>query len=134
VKYKVFGCKVNKYYSEKWLNSPYLADKSGVFVASCVVTDSAKKKWIKFIKQEIPHLRDDEKIYISGCGAFENGKERANFFSVYSDLSPFQEKIEILGENPDDKVAEIPKPKIDIGKIAPLKKLALTTKKFLLIQ
>jgi len=134
VKYKVFGCKVNKYYSEKWLNSPYLSDKSGVFVASCVVTDSAKKKWIKFIKQEIPQLKNNEKIYISGCGAFENGKQRANFFSVYSDLSPFQEKIEILGENPDDIVPKKTTPKIDTTKITPLKNLSLTTKKFLLIQ
>jgi len=134
VKYKVFGCKVNKYYSEKWLNSHYLSDKSWVFVASCVVTDSAKKKWIKFIKQEIPHLKDTEKIYISGCGAFENGKERTDFFSIYSDLSDFQDKIEILWENPDDMPEKKPEKTIDTSKIAPLTKLALTTKKFLLIQ
>lgn len=50
MQYKIFGCKVNKYYTDEWLNSSYLKDKEGVFVASCVVTDQAKRKWIKFVK------------------------------------------------------------------------------------
>jgi len=50
MQYKIFGCKVNKYYTDEWLNSAYLKDKEGIFIASCVVTDQAKRKWIKFVK------------------------------------------------------------------------------------
>jgi len=42
-----------------------MQNKSGVFIASCVVTDQAKKKWIKFVKTEITELKNNEKIYIS---------------------------------------------------------------------
>jgi len=44
-----------------------LKNKNGVFIASCVVTDKAKKKWIKFVKQSILGLKEEEKIFISGC-------------------------------------------------------------------
>jgi tRNA A37 methylthiotransferase MiaB len=44
-----------------------LKNKNGIFIASCVVTDKAKKKWIKFVKQSITNLKKDEKIFISGC-------------------------------------------------------------------
>jgi len=64
MQYKVFGCKVNKYYTDRWLNSEYLRDKTGTFVASCVVTDNAKRKWIRFVKKELQNL-DEGKIYIS---------------------------------------------------------------------
>ncbi|MBW7954193.1 MiaB/RimO family radical SAM methylthiotransferase [Candidatus Gracilibacteria bacterium] len=132
MKYKVFGCKVNKYFTDEWLNSAYLKDKSGLFVASCVVTDSAKKKWLKFVKQELSNLKENEKIFISGCGAFENGKENKEFFKVYQELSDFQDKIEVLGEAPPK---EEKKQKLDLSKLGNLKnKLSLTTKKFLLIQ
>jgi hypothetical protein len=43
MQYKIFWCKVNKYYTDKWLNSEYLKDKQGIFIASCVVTDQAKR-------------------------------------------------------------------------------------------
>jgi len=65
MQYKVFGCKVNKYYTDKWLNSEYLSDKSGTFVASCVVTDSAKRKWVRFVKKEVEILDSEQKVYIS---------------------------------------------------------------------
>ncbi|MGE4444392.1 MAG: MiaB/RimO family radical SAM methylthiotransferase [Candidatus Altimarinota bacterium] len=131
MKYKVFGCKVNKYYTDEWLNSKYLEDKSGIFIASCVVTDNAKKKWIKFVKQEIPQLQEKDKIYISGCGAFEEGQENKDFFKIYPDLEIFKEKIEVLGEKPKEEK----KPKLDTSKFNSIKtKLNLTTKKFLLIQ
>jgi hypothetical protein len=38
------------------LKSEYLKDKNGIFVASCVVTDKAKRKWIKFVKDEVKKL------------------------------------------------------------------------------
>jgi tRNA A37 methylthiotransferase MiaB len=58
MQYKVFGCKVNKYYTDKWLNSEELREQNGLFIASCVVTDNAKKKWVKFVKRELPKLRE----------------------------------------------------------------------------
>jgi tRNA A37 methylthiotransferase MiaB len=70
MEYKIFGCKVNKYYTDEWLNSDYLSDKKGIFIASCVVTDNAKRKWIKFIKDTGKEIPDTHKMYISGCGAF----------------------------------------------------------------
>ncbi len=132
MKYKVFWCKVNKYYTDEWLNSKYLEDKSGIFIASCVVTDNAKKKWIKFVKQELPTLKENEKIYISGCWAFEEWQENKDFFKIYSELEIYKEKIEILWEKPktEQKIN-----KLDTSKLKSIKtKLNLTTKKFLLIQ
>jgi hypothetical protein len=70
-------------------------------VASCVVTDRAKKKWVKFVKQHIPSLKDGEQMFVSGCGAFEMGKENTAFFDTYTELTPFQDKIIILPENPE---------------------------------
>ena len=132
MKYKVFWCKVNKYFTDEWLNNSYLKDKSWLFVASCVVTDSAKKKWLKFVKQELSNLKENEKIFISWCGAFENWKENKEFFKVYEELSSFKDKIEVLWETPPK---EEKKQKLDLSKLWNLKnKLSLTTKKFLLIQ
>lgn len=130
MKYKVFWCKVNKYYTDQWLNSEYLQNKNGTFIASCVVTDQAKRKWIKFLKQELPNLKEDEKIYISGCWAFENGNENTEFFELYKDLEIYKDKIEVLPEAPPKKTQKISTIKIDNLK----SKINLTTKKFLLIQ
>lgn len=132
MKYKVFWCKVNKYYTDEWLNSRYLQDKSGVFIASCVVTDNAKKKWIKFVKSEIPNLKENEKIYISWCWAFKDWELQENFYLIYPDLKEFENKIEILPEKPFPVVPLLDKVRLD-GKLK-LPKLNLTTKKFLLIQ
>jgi predicted transcriptional regulator len=56
---------VNKYYTDIWLNSDYLIDKQGIFIASCVVTDKAKKKWVKFVLDSIKKLESGEKVYLS---------------------------------------------------------------------
>jgi hypothetical protein len=42
--YKIFGCKVNKYFAEKSINELNCSNKKGFFVATCVVTDDAKQK------------------------------------------------------------------------------------------
>ena len=141
MEYKVFGCKVNKYYTDKWLNSDYLAGKSGIFIASCVVTDSAKRKWIKFVKDTSQEIASDEKIYISGCGAFKDGRAQSDFFDLYPELEKYRDSIEVLGEDPDekkmskDKNAQI---KIDTSKVSSitskLQKSGIYTKKFVLIQ
>ncbi len=148
MQYKVFGCKVNKYYTDRWLNSEYLADKSGTFVASCVVTDSAKRKWVRFVKKELQNISWEQKIYISGCGAFKDGKAQDNFFTLYPDLAISQEKIEVLDEAPlEDSHKESlreetqqyhqenqVKNKIDLSKLQKAQKTQIYTKKFILIQ
>ena len=100
MEYKIFGCKVNKYYTDKWLNSDYLRDKSGIFIASCVVTDKAKRKWIKFVKDNSKTLGENEKMYISGCWAFKDGEAQSDFFDLYPEIKNIKDKIEILGEDP----------------------------------
>ena len=107
MQYKVFGCKVNKYYTDRWLNSEYLRDKTGTFVASCVVTDSAKRKWLRFVKKEVQNLELPAKVYISGCGAFKDGKAQSNFFDIYPELWFAREKIEILDEAPPEEEAKV---------------------------
>ena len=101
MEYKVFGCKVNKYYTDKWLNSDYLSGKWGIFIASCVVTDSAKRKWIKFVKDTSQEIASDEKIYISGCGAFKDGRAQSDFFDLYPELEKYRDTIEVLWEDPE---------------------------------
>jgi len=103
MQYKVFGCKVNKYYTDRWLWSEYLSDKTGTFVASCVVTDSAKRKWVRFVKKEIENISENGKIYISWCGAFKDGKAQDDFFNIYPDLAPYKDKVEVLDEAPTEE-------------------------------
>ena len=107
MKFKIFWCKVNKYYTDEWLKSEYLKDKDGIFVASCVVTDKAKRKWIKFVKDSIEELSDDEKIFISGCGAFKKWEAQEDFYDIYPELKEFEWKIVILGEKPKELQIEI---------------------------
>jgi tRNA A37 methylthiotransferase MiaB len=54
------------------MNSEYLEDKKGYFIATCAVTDKAKQKWIKFVKDIFKIIKEDEKVYISGCSAFKD--------------------------------------------------------------
>ena len=151
---KVFGCKVNKYYTDKWINSDYLRDKSGVFIASCVVTDNAKRKWIKFVKDTSKEISQGEKMYISGCGAFKDGRAQEDFFELYPELENYKGQIEVLGEDPQEHTTQNsssnPPPnlppikgeehekKIDPSKLSSLtsklKGSSMYTKKFVLIQ
>lgn len=126
IKYKIFGCKVNKYYTDKWMNSKYFEQKSGIFVASCVVTDKAKKKWIKFVKNEATKLKDKDKIFISWCWVFDRGNKLEKFFEIYPELVYLKDKIELLWESPPSKEQDFEE------KIQKLK--TIYTKKFLIIQ
>ena len=136
MKYKVFWCKVNKYYTDEWLNSDYLSQKSWTFVASCVVTDKAKKKWLKFVKQELSELKPSDKIFISWCWAFEKWEENNNFYGVYPELKSYENQIEILWESPNENKKDWAKKepkKLDFqSKIWNLKQIY--TKKFIVIQ
>jgi len=125
MQYKVFGCKVNKYYTE------------------------AKRKWVRFVKKELEHISENGKIYISGCGAFKDGKAQTDFFEIYPELWHAQDKIEVLDEAPiedsqkenlrtekkeyDDTQGST-KPKIDISKLKQAQKTQIYTRKYLLIQ
>ncbi|MCK9272396.1 radical SAM protein [Candidatus Gracilibacteria bacterium] len=109
MQYKIFGCKTNKYFTEKWLNSKELENKTGVFVASCVVTDKAKSKWIKFVKDTIKNFEsENDKVYLSGCGPIKKGKLNTDFYKVYPELQEFSDKIELLEEEPKEKINLFP--------------------------
>jgi len=100
MEYKIFWCKVNKYYTDKWLNSSKLEGKKGIFIASCVVTDKAKRKWIKFIKDTVKDLENNSKIYVSWCWAFKDWRAQSDFFNLYPELEEYKNRIEILWEDP----------------------------------
>lgn len=99
--YKIFGCKTNKYFTEKWLNSAKLQDKTGVFVASCVVTDRAKSKWVKYVIDSISGLKKWEKLYLTGCGVLKWWKLDKDFYEIYKELEKYKDKIELLEEKPE---------------------------------
>lgn len=141
MQFKIFWCKVNKYYTEEWLKSDFLKDKNGIFVASCVVTDNAKRKWLKFVKDEIKNLEKWEFIFISGCGAFKKWEAQDDFFKIYPELEEFKWKIIILWEKPEELKLEIDwktkkeEKKENISLKNKIKSLPqIYTKKFLLIQ
>lgn len=137
MKYKVFWCKVNKYYTDKWLSSNYFDSKSGIFLATCVVTDQAKRRWIKYIKDIFKNMDLNielgEKLFISWCWAFKDWVAQEEFFDLYPELLQYKNYIEILWENPElhntknDKTIFTIKEKL---KTLP----QLYTKKFVLIQ
>ncbi len=102
MEYKIFGCKTNKYFTDRWAESPLLDGKKGVFISSCVVTDKAKSKWVRFAKQKLKNLKDGEKLYLSGCGSLKEGEIDADFYDIYPELVTFRHKIELLPEDPGD--------------------------------
>ena len=141
MQFKIFWCKVNKYYTDEWLKSEYLKDKNGIFVASCVVTDKAKRKWIKFVKDEVKKLEWDDKIFISWCWSFKKWEAQDDFFDIYPELKGFEWKIVILWEKPEELKLEIDsktkkeeKKKVDFSKLKNFTQKQIYTKKFLLIQ
>ena len=141
MQFKIFWCKVNKYYTDEWLKSEYLKDKNGIFVASCVVTDKAKRKWIKFVKDEVKKLEWDDKIFISWCWAFKKWEAQDDFFDIYPELKEFEWKIIILWEKPEELKLEIDsktkkeeKKRVDFSKLKNFTQKQIYTKKFLLIQ
>lgn len=109
MEYRIFGCKTNKYFTDKWMASPGFASKPGIFVASCVVTENAKRKWKRFVKKAAGELEEGGKVYLSGCGSISEGKVSDRFYEEYPDLFPFRDKIELLGEDPGDSAAFSPK-------------------------
>lgn len=139
MEYKIFWCKVNKYYTDKWLNSDYMKNKQGIFIASCVVTDNAKRKWIKFVKDifKKEEIKAKEKVFISWCWAFKDWDAQSDFFDLYPELLEYKTRIEILWEDPEEKKLEwkMETKKLDLNELkAKLKNTEIYTKKFVLIQ
>ncbi len=132
MQFKIFWCKVNKYYTDEWLNSEYLKDKNGIFIASCVVTDKAKRKWIKFVKDTARELKvetqswklkeEKEKIFISWCWAFKKWEAQEDFFEIYPELKEFRDLIVILWEKPEELQREIDENKKEKSNNKPLSK------------
>jgi len=127
MQHKIFWCKINKYFTEKWLNTSFFDDKKWIFVNSCIVTDKAKSKWIKFIKDSIVSFQfPEEKLYLSGCWPIRKWKLIANFYEIYPELSKFQNRIVLLWEDPEK---EWIKQKID-----KIKKISIYTRKYIIVQ
>lgn len=124
---KIFWCKVNKYYTDKWLNSPYLKNKKWYFISTCAVTDRAKQKWIKYASDILKNLKKDEKVYISWCSAIKDWNIEKKFFEIYNEFNKYKNNIEIIPEDPEAFENNIIKTKINIPK-------SIYTKKFVLIQ
>jgi len=100
--YKIFGCKVNKYFlnqrldyfSKIWNN---LDDT--LLIATCVVTDRAKNKRVREVKHAIQQWL---KVMITWCGSFSrwNMATDAEFYSIYPELKQYSDKIALLPESP----------------------------------
>lgn len=97
---KIFWCRFNKYYAQKWANFLWKKENS-ILIASCAVTDNAKKKFIKEIKQQVKKWKH---IFLTWCGAFVKNWEIDvdRFYNTYPELKEFKNKITLLPENPDN--------------------------------
>ncbi len=123
---KIFWCKVNKYYLNQWLNyfSQNQKDtkENDLIIATCVVTDRAKTKFIKEIRDSYDWAN---KIYLTWCAVINkwDTKTMDDFLQIYPELTEYKDKIELLAETPksDDTW-----PKFEEN--------FLYTKKFLVIQ
>ncbi len=127
--YKIFWCKVNKYYLNKRLNyfskTPLLWNN--LIIATCVVTDRAKQK---FIKETIKQINNYNKIYLTWCAVFDKGEKMndENFYKIYPELLEFKKKIELLSEEPNrDDTREVGNQTFKTDK-------NIYTKKFIVIQ
>jgi MiaB/RimO family radical SAM methylthiotransferase len=130
MQYKIFWCKLNKFYLNKRLNyfNQTFSDNSDKFLlTTCVVTDRAKTKRLKEVKQIIKSWK---KIYITGCGTLEKWKliYKSKFYNIYPELKEFKNQIYLLPEQP-----KINSSKIKLTKLIPSEK-NIYTRKFIVIQ
>ena len=106
--YKLFGCKVNKHYIEKWLNhfeKNNKLSKNDFLISSCVVTDKAKSKWIK---EAIKAIESWNMVYITWCWSLQLWKVvwLSNFYKTYPELESYKEYIKLLWEAPVEENAD----------------------------
>ncbi len=100
--YKVFWCKVNKYFLNQRLdffhqNWDNLDDT--LLIATCVVTDRAKNKRVREVKHAIDQWL---KVALTWCGTFSrwNLATNSEFYSIYPELKKYSDKITLLPESP----------------------------------
>ncbi len=100
--YKIFGCKVNKYFLNQRLDYFYknwnnLDDT--LLIATCVVTDRAKNKRIREAKHAIQQWL---KVALTWCWTFSrwNLASQSEFYSIYPELKQYSDKITLLPESP----------------------------------
>lgn len=101
MKYKIYGCRVNKYYLNRWmsyLQNQWINWEMNYIVASCVVTDRAKTKWLKDIQK---HISQGFFVYLTGCWVFDRWElmSENTFYNIYPQLKPLQKSIKLLGED-----------------------------------
>lgn len=128
MQYKIFWCKVNKYYLNQRLSffADSWVDTSNLFlISTCEVTDRAKSKWLSEAKRA---LKSWMKIAITGCWTLKEWEKisESDFYSLYPELEWWRDQIEILGEKP------IVEP--DFVSTNIFTKQQITTKHFLMIQ
>ena len=107
--YKIFGCKVNKYYLNKRLNyfSNHESISNSCIIATCVVTDRAKDK---FLKETMIQLAEWKHVYLTWCAVFDEWKKMDDdkFYSIYPQLAEYRDQITLLSEEPErDDTREI---------------------------
>ena len=102
MEYKVYWCKVNKFYLNKRIT--YLTENNQIsdnifLVATCVVTDRAK---MKRVKEVIEKAKEGKDILIAGCWSITWWKAtpKEDFFNYYPDLKPYEKRITLLSEDP----------------------------------
>ena len=98
MEHSVFGCKVNKFYLNKWLGyfrQRQFDPKNAHLMATCVVTDRAKNKRVRAARMK---LEQGKHLFLTGCGAFEKGEasDYEQFYTIYPSLTVFREQITLL--------------------------------------
>jgi tRNA A37 methylthiotransferase MiaB len=96
--YKIFGCKVNKFYINKRLayyQHQHIDLSNILLIATCVVTDRAKSKRLREAKLA---LKEGKQVHITGCGTLDKGVliSHKKFFEIYPELLPYQNKLQLL--------------------------------------
>ncbi len=101
--YKIFGCKVNKYFLNQRLDFFYKNWNNlnnTLLIAVCVVTDRAKNKRVREVKHAIQQWLN---VAITWCGSFSrwNLVSELEFYSIYPELKQYSDKITLLPESPE---------------------------------
>ena len=76
-------------------------------IATCVVTDRAKDK---FLKETMIQLSEWKHVYLTWCAVFDEWKKMDDekFYSIYPQLAEYRDKITLLSEEPErDDTREI---------------------------
>lgn len=124
--YDIFWCKVNKYYLNKrlsYFSMTWKEEEMNYLVATCEVTDRAKQKRFKSVKQK---LIQGYHVSITWCGVLKKGEVLSDeeFYVAYPELIQYRDMIHLLGEEP------VMNWELKIGNW----ELKISTKKYIVIQ